>query len=102
MGLYGSPDTGNLYTEEKQIKKKRKLKLSIQVAVLIVLYLIMFFGAEDKYYMTIAYIGIMSVVYYVIYFIMMIIKLFKKESVNSEVIKLLVITGLIGICLALS
>lgn len=102
MGAYGSPDTGNLYTEEKLIKKKRKLKFNIQVAFLIILYLIMLWVAEDKYYMTISYIGVMSIVYFLVYFIKIIIKLFKKESVNSEVIKLLITTVLIIICLVLS
>lgn len=102
MGLYGSPDTGNLYKEEKPIKKKRKLKFNIQAAVLIILYLIMLWAAEDKYYMTISYVGVMSIVYFLVYFIKMIIKLFKKESVNSEVIQLLIATVLIIICLVLS
>ena len=99
LGAYGSPDIGNLYTEEKPIKKKRKLKFNMQVAVLIILYLIMLWAAKDKYYMTISYVGVMSIVYFLVYFIKMIIKLFKKESVNSEVIQLLIATVLIIICL---
>lgn len=41
MGLYGSPDTGNLYTEEKPIEKKRK-KGRPQTNILLWIVLIIF------------------------------------------------------------
>lgn len=41
MGLYGSPDTGNLYTEEKPIKKKSK-KGRPQTNILLWIVLIIF------------------------------------------------------------
>ncbi len=60
MGLYGSPDTGNLYTKPKykeEKKKKRRANLT-QIGILVVLYALMIWVAEDKLYTTISYVGV--------------------------------------------
>lgn len=103
MGLYGSPDTGNLYTKkEEEKKKKRKIKISLQSIFLIVLYLILILPNDDKFTMTISFIGVISMVYFLINFFLMIYKLIKKQSVNNEVIKLLICVVLFIICGILS
>lgn len=98
MGAYGSPDTGNLYTEEKPIKKRKSFKISAQAIMWIVLYLILMINNNDRFVMTVSFIGVMAMVYFAINLIKMIVKLFKKQSVNSEVIKIFVCIALFIIC----
>lgn len=97
MGLYGSPDLskkyGNMEEYEKQ-RKKRKVAINAQVIVLILLYLILLLNNEDKLVITASYIGVLSTIYFVINFIKMIYKLIKKQSVNREVIKILICIAL--------
>lgn len=105
MGLYGSPDLSKKYgdaEEYKEHKKKKKTTIWIQVIVLVLLYIIVLSASEDKRYITISYVGIMSIFYFIISFIKMIINLIKNQSVNNNVTQLLIYTVLIGICLALS
>lgn len=105
MGLYGSPDLSKKYgnaEEYKEQKKKKKTTKWIRVIVMVLLYLMVLSAAEDKKYITISYVGMMSIIYFIINFIKMIINLIKKRSVNNNVIQLLIYTILIGICLALS
>jgi len=93
MGLYGSPDLSKKYgspEDIKEAKKKRKLIISTQVIVLIVLYLILMVSNENRFIMTVSYIGVLSMVYFFINFAMTIVKLIKKQSVNKEVIKLFI------------
>jgi len=98
MGAYGSPDTGNLYTDEKKAKKKKNIKISAQIVILIVLYLILILNNDDKFIMTVSYVGVMAMVYFVINCAVIIYKLIKKQSVNKEVIKLLICIALFIIC----
>ena len=92
MGLYGSPDLSKKYgdAEEYEIRKKKKVKISLQVIVLAVLYLILIINNDNRWVMTVSFVGVLSMVYFVINFIVMIFKLIKKQSVNSEVIKLFI------------
>ena len=101
MGLYGSPDTGDLYSKQKE-KKKKRIKISLQSIILIVLYLILILNNDDKLTITVSFVGVMSMVYFVINFAMMIYKLIKKQSVNKEVIKILICIVLFIICGILS
>ncbi|MBC8588098.1 hypothetical protein [Paratissierella segnis] len=97
MGLYGSPDLSKKYGDieeyEKQ-KKKKSIKISIQAIVLVVMYLILIINNDNKIVMTASYVGVLSMVYFIINFIMMIYKLIKKQSVNKEVIKILICIAL--------
>lgn len=102
MGLYGSPDTGGLYTKKKEEKKKRKIKISLQGIVLIVLYLVLILNNDDKFTMTVSFVGVMSMVYFIINFAKMIYRLIKKQSANKEVIKILICIALFTICGILS
>ena len=104
MGLYGSPDVGNLYTEEKikEEKKRRNIVIGTQTLMLAVLYILMMWVAEDRFEMTISYVGVFSIVYFVVFYIEMIINLFKKRSVRKEIRKMLICMLLITICLILS
>lgn len=97
MGLYGSPDLSKKYgnvEDLKEVKKKRKINLSMQAIILIVLYLILMINNDNKMVMTASYVGVMSMVYFAINFAMMIYKLIKKQSVNKEVIKILICIAL--------
>ncbi len=97
MGLYGSPDLskkyGNMEEYEKQ-KKKRNIRISIQTIVLIILYILLMINNDNRLVMTASYIGVLSMIYFIINFIMMVYKLIKKQSVNKEVIKILVCIAL--------
>ncbi len=93
MGVYGSPDLSKkqISIEEYEKQKKRKrINISMQVVVLVVLYLILILNNDNIVVMTASYVGVLSMAYFAINFIMMIYKLVKKRSVNSEVIKLLI------------
>lgn len=96
MGLYGSPDLSNKYGNkeeyERQQKKKKRWSISIQTVVIIGVYLFLLLGG-NVVSLTISYLGMLSMIYFVIYFVKMIYKLIKKESVNSEVIKLFICVG---------
>lgn len=102
MGLYGSPDLSNQYDNANEQKKKKKLKISMQSIVLGVLYLILVLTNDDKFIITVSFVGVMSMVYFAINLFMMIYKLIKKQSVNSEVIKLIICIVLFTICGMLS
>lgn len=97
MGLYGSPDLSKKYGDieeyEKQ-RKKRNIKISIQAIVLAVLYLILIINNNNKLVMTASYVGVLSIVYFIINTILMAYKLIKKQSVNREVIKILICIAL--------
>lgn len=102
MGLYGSPDLSKKYgspEDIKETKKKRKIIISTQFIVLGLIYLFMVLTDDDKIGLTIAYVGLVSMAYFIINFIQMIIKLFKKKSVNRNVINLIILTGIIAICM---
>lgn len=102
MGLYGSPALGPYKDDgQEQIKRKRTIKVSSHVIVLIVLYLLLVLNNEDKFVMTVSYVGVMSMVYFVANFAIMIYKLIKKQSVNREVIKILACMTLFAICIGL-
>lgn len=101
MGLYGSPDLSNKYgdiEEYKKQRKKKKIVISTQAIVLIVLYLILMINNDNKLVMTASYVGALSIVYFIISFILLIYKLIKKQSVNKEVIKILICIALFMIC----
>ena len=102
MGLYGSPDLskkyGNMEEYEKQ-KKKRNIKISIQTVVLVLMYLLLIINNNDnKLVTTASYIGLLSMVYFIINFVLMIYNLIKKRSVNKQVITILICIALFAIC----
>ncbi len=103
MGLYGSPDTGNLYSgRDGNYNPKKMNKFKIILIVVLVLYISIVALVDEKLVFIISTIGLASMLSIAFFFIKMIFNLFRRKSVNKDVIALFISVAVYAICSHLS